>query len=47
MSPDSITFEGLGQADPIADNNTAAGRKQNRRVEIIVSSEVIGAQMSK
>jgi outer membrane protein OmpA-like peptidoglycan-associated protein len=47
LSPDTITSSGLGQADPIADNSTAAGRKQNRRVEIIVSGEVIGAKMSK
>jgi outer membrane protein OmpA-like peptidoglycan-associated protein len=47
LSPDGITSEGLGQADPIADNSTAAGRKQNRRVEIIVSGEVIGVQISK
>jgi outer membrane protein OmpA-like peptidoglycan-associated protein len=47
LSPDSISSKGLGQADPIADNSTAAGRKQNRRVEIIVSGEVIGVQMSK
>jgi len=47
MSPDTITAKGLGQADPVADNTTAAGRKLNRRVEIIVSGEVIGAKMSK
>jgi outer membrane protein OmpA-like peptidoglycan-associated protein len=47
MSPDSITARGLGEADPIADNSTAAGRKLNRRVEIIVSGEVIGVQMSR
>jgi len=47
LSADTITSKGLGQADPIADNNTVAGRKQNRRVEIIVSGEVIGVQMSK
>jgi outer membrane protein OmpA-like peptidoglycan-associated protein len=47
MSPDSITSKGLGEADPIADNSNAAGRKLNRRVEIIVSGEVIGVQMTK
>ena len=29
-----ITTEGKGAADPVADNGTAAGRAQNRRVEI-------------
>jgi outer membrane protein OmpA-like peptidoglycan-associated protein len=47
LSPDSISSTGLGQDDPIADNNTAAGRKQNRRVEIIVSGELIGVPISK
>ncbi len=47
MSPDTITSRGMGEADPIADNSTPAGRKLNRRVEIIVSGEVIGVQMSK
>ena len=47
LSPDTISSQGMGQADPIADNNTAAGRKLNRRVEIIVSGKVIGVDISK
>jgi outer membrane protein OmpA-like peptidoglycan-associated protein len=47
LSPDTITSTGMGQADPVADNSTAAGRKANRRVEIIVSGEVIGGKMGK
>jgi outer membrane protein OmpA-like peptidoglycan-associated protein len=47
LSADTITAKGMGQDDPVADNSTAAGRKLNRRVEIIVSGEVIGAKMAK
>lgn len=45
MTADTISAKGLGQDNPVADNSTAAGRKANRRVEIIVSGEVIGAKM--
>jgi outer membrane protein OmpA-like peptidoglycan-associated protein len=45
MSPDTITAKGMGQDSPVADNSTPAGRKLNRRVEIIVSGEVIGVKI--
>jgi len=38
----SVTAVGLGEARPVATNDTAAGRQQNRRVELIVSGDAIG-----
>jgi outer membrane protein OmpA-like peptidoglycan-associated protein len=38
----NVTSVGLGKADPVASNDTAAGRQQNRRVELVVSGDVIG-----
>ena len=40
-----LSSQGMGMNDPVADNNTAEGRQKNRRVEIIVSGEVIGTQI--
>lgn len=39
------SVEGLGEANPVADNNTVAGREQNRRVEVYLyaSAEMIEA----
>jgi outer membrane protein OmpA-like peptidoglycan-associated protein len=42
--PNSITSAGYGKADPVADNGTAAGRAQNRRVDLIVSGDAIGVK---
>jgi outer membrane protein OmpA-like peptidoglycan-associated protein len=33
---------GMGKADPIASNDSATGRQQNRRVEMVVSGDAIG-----
>ena len=37
----SVTSVGKGKQFPVATNNTAAGRQQNRRVEIIVSGDSV------
>jgi outer membrane protein OmpA-like peptidoglycan-associated protein len=42
----NVVAQGLGKADPVADNSTAAGRKLNRRVEMIVSGDVIGTAIT-
>jgi outer membrane protein OmpA-like peptidoglycan-associated protein len=42
VTMDNVAAKGLGKSDPVADNSTAAGRKLNRRVEMIVSGDVIG-----
>lgn len=42
----SMTATGLGKTQPVASNATAKGRQQNRRVELIVSGEVIGTTIS-
>jgi outer membrane protein OmpA-like peptidoglycan-associated protein len=38
-----VATAGYGESRPVATNGTAAGRQQNRRVEIVVSGESIGA----
>jgi outer membrane protein OmpA-like peptidoglycan-associated protein len=38
----SMTAHGFGKTQPVSTNDTADGRQQNRRVELIVSGDVIG-----
>ncbi|MGH9672957.1 MAG: OmpA family protein [Bryobacteraceae bacterium] len=42
---DHIGARGLGETMPVTDNQTAAGRQQNRRVELVVSGEIIGTRV--
>ena len=45
ISADSVVARGYGKTQPIADNGTVEGRKLNRRVEMVVSGDVIGNMM--
>jgi outer membrane protein OmpA-like peptidoglycan-associated protein len=46
VSINNVVAQGLGKADPVADNSTAAGRKLNRRVDMVVSGDVIGKEIT-
>jgi outer membrane protein OmpA-like peptidoglycan-associated protein len=45
LTDTNVTASGLGKSDPVASNDSPTGRQQNRRVEIIVSGEVIGMKI--
>jgi outer membrane protein OmpA-like peptidoglycan-associated protein len=45
MQADAVTSRGFGKTQPVASNDTAAGRQQNRRVEIVVSGDIIGTEI--
>jgi outer membrane protein OmpA-like peptidoglycan-associated protein len=45
--PDTnVESHGYGKTRPVATNDTAAGRQQNRRVELVVKGDVIGQPLS-
>jgi outer membrane protein OmpA-like peptidoglycan-associated protein len=41
VSPDTVSAHGFGKDQPVATNDTAAGRQLNRRVEIVVAGAAI------
>jgi len=45
VASSSVTSRGFGKTLPVASNDTAAGRQENRRVELVVSGEIIGEQI--
>jgi outer membrane protein OmpA-like peptidoglycan-associated protein len=45
ISGETISALGLGKTAPVTTNSTAVGRQQNRRVELVVSGEPIGADV--
>jgi len=47
MPASSVTSKGFGKTQPVASNNTAAGRQLNRRVEMVISGDVIGTEIAR
>jgi len=42
VATDSVSAKGFGNTSAVASNDNAAGRQQNRRVELLVSGDAIG-----
>jgi len=42
INGNNLTAVGYGKANPVASNDSDKGRQQNRRVEMVVSGEIIG-----
>ena len=47
ISPDSLIASGRGEYEPLASNDTEEGRKQNRRIEIILIDKSLTKEMEK
>jgi outer membrane protein OmpA-like peptidoglycan-associated protein len=46
VSSNSVSSRGFGNTLPVSSNGNSAGRQQNRRVELLVSSEAIGKPLN-
>jgi outer membrane protein OmpA-like peptidoglycan-associated protein len=45
MQSAAVTSKGFGKSQPVASNDSASGRQQNRRVELVISGDVIGTEI--
>ncbi|WP_455375944.1 OmpA family protein [Kaarinaea lacus] len=45
LPPESISYEGMGDTKPVADNKTVAGKAKNRRVEVEVWYDEVSEEM--
>ncbi len=46
VSTNSLSAKGFGNTLPVASNDNSAGRQENRRVELVVSGDAIGNQIT-
>jgi outer membrane protein OmpA-like peptidoglycan-associated protein len=46
VNSNAVTSEGHGNTRPVATNDTSTGRQQNRRVELVVSGDIIGTSVN-
>jgi outer membrane protein OmpA-like peptidoglycan-associated protein len=46
VNSNAVTAQGYGNTQPVATNDNATGRQQNRRVELVVSGDIIGTSIN-
>ena len=46
VNSNSVTAQGYGNTQPVATNDNPTGRQQNRRVELVVSGDIIGTSVN-
>jgi outer membrane protein OmpA-like peptidoglycan-associated protein len=46
VNSNTVTAQGYGNTQPVSTNDNPTGRQQNRRVELVVSGEIIGTSIN-